>query len=485
MDKPLWGQKRGRLRKAKIVCTLGPASDQPEILDRLLEAGMDTARLNFSHGTHEGHATTYQRVREAAKRAGRTVAVLADLCGPKLRLGEIAGGRVDIKKGDSLQIVSGPADDFVGDASRVSTSYEALARDVSKGDSLLIDDGRISLQVTSVVGDLVDCKVLVGGPLKSHKGLNLPGVKLSVPSLTDKDREDLRFAKSLGVDYFALSFVRCADDVHAAKLLAEDVPVIAKIEKPEAIEAIEEIVEVADGIMVARGDLGVEAGFEKVPLLQKRLINETNKHGKVVITATQMLESMITEATPTRAEVSDVANAVLDGTDALMLSGETAVGAYPVETVSKMASIIREIEGSSLYASLPRPQELMHPSFSTAIADAAVRAAHDVKLSAIVVYTETGHSAAVVSEYRPEAAIVALSQHENVLNRLALHWGVLPLYSEWVNQLDALMSQATGVVVAHRLADPGDSIAVTYGLSNKGFSHTNTLKLLTIGGDGS
>ena len=476
----LWGQKRGRIRKVKIVCTLGPASDKADVLEQLIAAGMDTARLNFSHGSHESHAQTFQKVRTAAKNAGRNIAILADLCGPKIRLGEVKAD-VKISTGDKLQIVCNAAANFVGDGQRLSTSYEDLARDVNPGDPILLDDGRIQLKVLSSIGELVNCEVVVGGPVKSHKGLNLPGIKLSAPSLTDKDREDLRFAKELGVDYFALSFVRCADDVRAAKVLAEDIPVIAKIEKPEAIEAIEEIVAVADGIMVARGDLGVEAGFEKVPLLQKRLIRETNKNGKLVITATQMLESMIYDATPTRAEVSDVANAVLDGTDAVMLSGETAIGAYPVEVVRKMDSIIREIEGSQIYASLPAPTELPHQDFSTAVADAAVRAAHDINLSAIVVYTKTGHSAAIVSEYRPEAAIIALSQHAHVLNRLALHWGVLALHCEWIDDLEALLSQAKNVVFAHRLADPGESIAVTYGTSNKGFAKTDTLRLLTIG----
>ncbi|MFH1808752.1 MAG: pyruvate kinase [Pseudomonadota bacterium] len=469
------------MRKAKIVATLGPASRDPAILSRLIRAGVDVARLNFSHGTHAEHEALFHAVRAAAAEAGRPVAILADLCGPKLRLGKVEGGAVLLEKGATIEIVSGQGDSFVGTSQRVSTSYDELARDVRPGHRLLIDDGRIVLRVKESAGDVVTCQVEVNGVLKDKKGLNLPGVALSVPSLTPKDRDDLRFATALGVDYFALSFVRCADDVRAAKLLAGDVPVIAKIEKPEAIDHIEEIVDASDGVMVARGDLGVEAGFEKVPLLQKRIIRTTNRRGKVVITATQMLESMVQNPAPTRAEVSDVANAVLDGTDALMLSGETAAGAYPVEAVEQMDTIIREVEGSDLYASLPAPEELLYPTFSTAIADAAVRAARDIDLKAIAVYTETGHSAAVVSEYRPRAAIVALSSHQVVLNRLALQWGVLPLKSEWVETLDALFDQAERVLVGQGLVTAGDSVAITFGMERGSFARTNTLKLWTVG----
>ncbi len=469
------------MRKAKIVATLGPATSSSEVLERLVKAGLDVARLNFSHGNHEQHRATYEKVRAAAEKAGRPVAILADLCGPKLRLGKIEGGAALLEKGSSVEILCGQSADFEGNSKRVSTTYEELSRDVKPGDRLLIDDGRIVLRVVNAVGDAVSCEVEVNGVLKNNKGLNIPGVALSVPSLTDKDREDIRFAAGLGVDYFALSFVRCADDVRAAQLLAGDIPVIAKIEKPEAFTCLDEILDVADGVMVARGDLGVEAGFEKVPLLQKRLIRETNRRGKAVITATQMLESMISEPSPTRAEVSDVANAVLDGTDALMLSGETAVGAYPIEVIEKMASIIEEIEGSELYAALPPPAELLNPTFSTAIADSAVRAAKDIDLKAIAVYTETGHSAAVVSEYRPCAAIVALSQHAQVLNRLALHWGVLPLQSQWVETTDALVDQAEKALVKHGLASTGDQIAITYGMERGSFASTNTLKLWTVG----
>jgi pyruvate kinase len=469
------------MRRAKIVATLGPASRSPTVLGRLIRAGLDVARLNFSHGTHADHEATYRAVREAATAAGRPVAILADLCGPKLRLGKVEGGAVLLEKGATIEIVCGQGEGFVGTAARVGTSYDELARDVRPGSRLLVDDGRIVLRVQEAVGDVVSCLVEVNGVLKDRKGLNLPGVKLSVPSLTPKDRDDLRFASALGVDYFALSFVRCADDVRAAKLLAGDVPLIAKIEKPEALACLEEIVDAADGVMVARGDLGVEAGFEKVPLLQKKIIRITNRRGKAVITATQMLESMIQNPAPTRAEVSDVANAVLDGTDAVMLSGETAVGAYPVEAVEQMDSIIREVESSELYASLPPPDGILHPTFSTAVADAAVRAAHDLALKAIAVYTETGHSAAVVSEYRPRAAIVALSRHERILNRLALHWGVQPVASEWVGTVEALIDQAERTLVQRGLVTAGDAVAITYGMERGSFARTNTLKLWTVG----
>jgi pyruvate kinase len=464
-------------RKAKIVATLGPACADPALLAQMIAAGLDTARLNFSHGDHASHAATYDRVRRAAASAGRPVAILADLCGPKLRIGAVAAEGVELRPGAQLQIDCAAAADFVGDAATIGTSYAPLASDLSPGDRLLIDDGRIALEVEATASQRVTCRVLTGGLLLSHKGLNLPGVRLSSPALTDKDRDDLRFAKALGVDYFALSFVHSAADVEEAKALAGETPVIAKIERPEAVVAIEEILEVADGIMVARGDLGVEAGFEKVPLLQKRLIDEANRHGKLVITATQMLESMISAPTPTRAEVSDVANALLDGTDAVMLSGETAVGRYPLLAVEEMASIIREIESSTLYAASTPAAGINRPSFSSAIAAAAVRAEKDFNLQAIVVYTETGHSAALISKYRPRAAIVALSQHPRILDRLALHWGVLPLPSTWVESAAELQQQAQATLLRQRLAERGDAVAITYGICDRGLARTNTLEL--------
>src|SRR5262249_41516761 len=332
--------------RAKIVCTLGPASSTAERVGELIDAGMSVARLNFSHGSHTDHAAVLQIVRAEAERRGKAIAVLLDLQGPKIRVGKFAAGQIDLKPGAELTITTDTT--VVGDERRVSTTYAGLPKDVKPGDHVLLDDGYLSLAVTHVGDHEVKTVVVTGGVLKNNKGINLPGVEVSAPALSDKDKLDIGFALRHGVDYVALSFVRKPDDVAEAKrLLTMDnirIPVIAKIEKPQALERLGEIIDAADGIMVARGDLGVELGPEKVPLWQKRIIEETNSRGKIVITATQMLESMITQARPTRAEASDVANAVLDATDALMLSGETASGAHPVEAVRTMARIINEIE---------------------------------------------------------------------------------------------------------------------------------------------
>jgi pyruvate kinase len=352
-------------QRVKIVGTLGPASSDRRILRALIGAGLDVVRLNFSHGDHEGHGRVFELVREEAARAGSHVAVLADLCGPKIRVGEMAGGEISLVEGGSLEITTRSA---IGDSRRISTSYEALPRDVAPGDRILLDDGRITLRVQETGTDAVRCEVVVGGPLRDHKGMNIPGSPLSISALTDKDRDDLAFAKQLGVDYLALSFVRRAEDVRETKALAGDTPVIAKIEKPEAILNLGAIIEAADGLMVARGDLGVEAGAEHVPLLQKRIIRDATVRGLPVIVATQMMESMIENPQPTRAEVSDVANAVIDGADAVMLSGETAVGRYPVETVKQMSKVIAEVESSDVLKPVPPVVRVEDRLFSNAIA---------------------------------------------------------------------------------------------------------------------
>jgi pyruvate kinase len=466
-------------QRVKIVATLGPSSSSPETIAAMIAAGADVFRLNFSHGTHDGHARAYEAVRSQAQRAGAHTAILADLCGPKIRVGEIAGGAVQIANGDAIELTT---EEIVGDARRVTTSYEPLPTDVRTGDRILLDDGLLELEVAEISGRVVRCRVVVGGALKSHKGMNLPGAKLSTPALTDKDRADLAFARSLGVDFAALSFVRRAADVREAAELAGDIPVIAKIEKPEAIDDLEAIIATAGGVMVARGDLGVEAGAEQVPLLQKRIVREAVTANKPVIVATQMLDSMIHNPRPTRAEVSDVANAVLDGADALMLSGETASGAYPVEAVREMAAIIEEVEKSALFEAMPHPVRIDEYSFSNAIARAAVTAAADLALKALAVYSETGHSAALVSACRPHGVeIVGLSRHEPILRRLNLRWGVRPVHAGWVDGVQGVVDQAERILVDRGYAAAGDDVAITFGMQGAtGPGRTDVLKLWRV-----
>ena len=455
------------MRRAKIVCTLGPACKTPEAIGGLMDAGMDVARLNFSHGDYDSHLATLQIVRGEAEKRGRAVAVLQDLQGPKIRVGTFEGGRIELVAGDEFTITSRP---LQGSRTIVSTTYQALPHDVRKGDRILLDDGYLQLEVTRVDGDDVVTRVIEGGTLKDKKGINLPGVKVSAPALTEKDRADLAFGLRVGVDMIALSFVRHPDDVREAVRLASAgatrVPVIAKIEKPEAVERLEAILAEADGIMVARGDLGVEMGPEKVPLVQKRAIELTNQYGKLVITATQMLESMIENPRPTRAEASDVANAVLDGTDALMLSGETASGKYPEPAVRTMARIIEEIEGSALYRTHLTPPSLAFSSSSNAVAHAAAVAAASMGLKVIACCTEHGTTAQLVSEYRPEAIIVAVPPSEATFRRLAV---------------EEMLARIEEVLRARGLAKSGDTVVVTVGVPLEVGQHTNLLKIHTIG----
>ncbi len=467
------------MKKAKIVATIGPASSDPAVVRRLIDAGMNVARLNFSHGDHEIHRENLETIRRESEEAGVAVAILADLCGPKIRVGTMDGGGVRLEEGARLKVT---ADNVVGTPNLISTIYTRLADDVRVGDPILLDDGMIRLEVESIDGGEVLCVVRVGGVLKDRKGMNLPGTQLSTPAITDKDRTDLEFARNLGVDYFALSFVRRPEDVVEAKALAGDIPVIAKIEKPEAIEAHEAIADAADGLMVARGDLGVEAGFDKVPLMQKQLIRDGAARGKPVIVATQMLESMISSPVPTRAEVSDVANAVLDGADALMLSGETAVGAYPVESVRRMAAVIQEVESSELFRLQPEPVRIDEYSFDNAIARSAAKAARDLDLEALAVYTESGHTANLVSAYRPEAPILGMSRHDESLRRMALVWGVHPIrIDHWITNVQEGLAVVEETVTTHGFAAPGDDIGVTFGmLEISGPGRTNVLTLWRV-----
>jgi pyruvate kinase len=467
------------MRKVKIVCTMGPSTTGVERLVELLRAGMDVARLNFSHGDHEAHRQMFRDIRAAAERVGRPIAILADLSGPKIRIDKLQNGAVVLEKGKRLTLTTTT---LLGTAERISHSYAPLARDVRPGDPILLDDGLLQLKVEKIEGDDVTCVVVDGGTLKDKKGMNLPGSRLSTPALTEKDKADIVFGRELGVDYFALSFVRRPEDMTEAKLLAGSIPVIAKIEKPEAVLRLEEILDASDGVMVARGDLGVEAGHEKVPVIQKRILRAVMPRAIPAITATQMLESMVKNPRPTRAEVSDVANAVLDGTDAVMLSAETSVGDYPVEAVRTLAAVIEDVEHSSFSTdAIAGRERVKAKSFSHAIADAAVEAAKQLSLAALAVYSESGASAALVSAHRPTSTIVCFSRNAAVLNKLALYWGVQPLFGAWVHGVKGVVEQAEGRLLEHGLVKPGDGIAVTFGmvLDREPFQ-TNVLKLWKV-----
>lgn len=415
--------------KAKIVCTLGPATRSVETIAALIQAGMDVVRLNFSHGTQEDHLLTLQNARQAAKATGMELTILQDLQGPKIRIGDLSVPSIELKAGEQFTITTDP---LVGDRGRVSTTYRNLTQDVRQGDSILLDDGKIRLKAVRVKGNDVQCSVEVGGTLSAHKGINLPGVAVSMPSLTEKDRRDLEFGLKQGVDYVALSFVRTSGDIRELREVMTGLtdkgqvpPIIAKIEKPQGVSGIDQIIGEADGIMIARGDLGVEMPPEDVPVLQKMIIRKCNQAGKPVIVATQMLESMISKPTPTRAEASDVANAVLDGGDAVMLSGETSVGKYPLEAVQIMDKIIRKAEAG--YAGGIRVTERSHASVENrldALGRAACVLAEQMNAAAIVAVTRSGQTAKVISRYRPRPRIIAITDRPGILRRLNLFWGV-------------------------------------------------------------
>jgi pyruvate kinase len=469
-------------RRAKIVCTLGPASSSAKMIDHLVRAGMDVARLNFSHGTPAEHAQRVAAVRRASGHYQKPIAILADLQGPKIRTGKLAQGRpVRLRFGQRLAITT---KNIPGTSERISTTFHELPKVVKKGDRILLSDGEIELRVISARRDEVICQVENGGELGEHKGINLPGIKLNIPSLTRKDRKDLAFALQLGVDYVALSFVRTAADVravHAAIARAgKATPVIAKIEKPEAVDNLDEILSVADGVMVARGDLGVEMNPERVPVVQKQIITRARNALVPVITATQMLDSMQKNPRPTRAEASDVANAVFDGSDALMLSGETAAGNYPLESVKMMDRIIREAEAS--VTDNLRPARFAELDISEAIAEAICHAAEELRMKMIAVFTETGFSARLVSKYRPRAPIVAFTPNPETRRRLGLLWGVLPRRIARIRHVDELATAAERRLREEHLVKRGDIIGVIAGTPIGARGTTNLMRLIRIGG---
>ncbi|MCC2640686.1 MAG: pykA [Nitrospira sp.] len=483
------------MRKAKIVCTIGPASDGPTVLEQLIQCGMNAARLNFSHGTHESHGRAIKAIRDQADRQGVAVAIIQDLQGPRIRLGEIPGGMelvagqtvrlktMALRSGGQIgarEVIDRPA------VAEIPVTYHALTRDILPGARILIDDGLVELRADRIVDGAVECTVTAGGRIISHKGMNLPGTAVSAPTLTDKDREDLRFGVAEGVDYIALSFVRGAEDIIAARQLIADcggnVPIIAKIERQEAVNSLEAILAQADGVMIARGDLGVELGPEAVPVLQKRIIAGANRQRRLVITATQMLESMTQHMRPTRAEASDVANAVFDGTDAVMLSAETAIGQHPVEVVRVMDRIVRAAEVETGPGFIRRVQmDSGHVSFPEAICLSASSAAAAIGASAIVAFSERGMTARLVSKQRPAAPIIAFTPFAQVRRQMALYHGVLPHTMAQIPTTDERVSEAERRLKAEGLAKTGERIVILSGTRIGAPGGTNLMKLHEVG----
>ena len=465
---------------ARIVATLGPSSDSKETMHQLLDAGVNVFRINASHGTTEQHGVMVCAVRTAASEAGVYAGILFDLQGPKIRLGKFENGGCTLAAGSGFTITTEP---LLGNCDRASTGYAAFARDVKPGNRILLADGAIELRALASDGVAVRTEVVHGGPISDHKGINLPGVQVSIPSLTEKDLADLDFGLKAGVDFVALSFVRSAEDVRQLRARVGDRPVniIAKIEKQEGWENIDAILDVADGVMVARGDLGVELALEKVPRIQKAIIRRARYRGRFVITATQMLESMIENPTPTRAEVSDVANAIYDGTDAVMLSAETSVGKYPVEAVRFMTRIATETEASLRARGYQDPPHSASPENAEIVADAAYHAAREAKVAAIVVFTASGSSARLVSRYRPPVPILAITPYETTARRLSVNYGVKALLAPDVTSTDEMLAQMDRRLMEGGYLKAGDAVVFVAGQPVGRPGTTNLMKLHRIG----
>lgn len=486
-------------RKAKIICTLGPASIDSPVLFSLIRKGMDVARLNFSHGDHEGHRKAIGLVRKGAAHYKRPVAILQDLQGIKIRTGRVTGGSVLLEKGSTVILAPGKGN---GDRTKIYINCPDLVKKARKGDMISLDDGLIQLEVRSKSRDSLKTAVVEGGVLKDRKGVNLP-FSTEAPSFTDKDSVDLAFGLAMGVDYAALSFVRSAEDIerveHWLRKRKKQIPLIAKIERAEALANIEEILDKADGIMIARGDLGLDLPAEEIPLIQKKLISLSNRRGKLVITATQMLESMTEHNSPTRAEATDVANAVIDGSDALMLSAETASGKYPVEAMVMMSRIItyteREAPAQSSAFGFPEVRYAFPGSqpesgatyenalFSGAVADAACRAAEDIRARFVVACTETGFTARLVSKFRPRVPIIAFTPEARTLSRMSLYWGVQPRLMPPPTGTDKMLREVERLLIEEDLVKKGERIVITASAPLLGSGKTNLLKLQRIGED--
>jgi pyruvate kinase len=471
--------------KTKIICTIGPASDSLKMLREMIKSGMDVARLNFSHGDHAYHAENLVNIRQASEDVGRPAAVLVDLQGPKLRVGKMEGDGVPLTKGEEITLTTRP---ILGHVGEIPVQYADLPKLVEKGDRILLDDGMLELAVLGRSETDIVCKVITGGLLLSNKGLNLPRTHIGLPSITEKDKQDLAFALEHQADWLALSFVRNANDVVALQeqvrsqcAFGRPTPVIAKIEKPEAVHNIDSIIGAADGIMVARGDLGIEASPEEVPLMQKHIITKCNEAGVPVITATQMLESMIRSPRPTRAEASDVANAILDGTDAIMLSAETSIGQYPLEALRTMVRIARRAETElQKRLALALPSHPKTRNVAEAMSHATCEAAGELDAAAIVTPTVSGHTARMVSKYRPWAPIIAVTPSRIVQRQLGLYWGVRALLAQRTDSTDQMLAEAINAARDHGLVQPGDLVVATGGAAGSTPGTTNLMRVLTV-----
>jgi pyruvate kinase len=471
------------LRRTKIVCTIGPASGSNAMLLRLIRSGMDIARLNLSHGSLEQHAAYIHAIREQSRRAGRRVGILIDLPGPKYRIGRLAGGSAELKKSSFVYLTT---NDIEGNAALLPVTLPNLVRDIRSGDTAILDDGTIELKVVGIEGGRVKCRVVYGGVLLQGRGLVVPGMKISVPFITEKLRRDVAFAIGQKPDYIALSFVTCAADIESVKNILKEsganIPIISKIERGEAVENFGSILEASDGIMVARGDLGVEIPLEKVPMVQKELIKKCNRAGKPVITATEMLESMIQSARPTRAEASDVANAIFDGTDAIMLSGETSIGKYPAQVVKTMSSIARAAENKLPYELvLAERRTWLKPETDELISYSACQTAFSLKAAAIVAFTQSGSTAMRISRFRPHMPVLALTPDEAVAGKLMLYWGIRPHLITLPNTVEEGFTLGAALTRDMGISKPGDLIIIAAGIPLGQAGSTNMLKVEKIG----
>ncbi|WP_110933482.1 pyruvate kinase [Paenibacillus bouchesdurhonensis] len=468
------------MRKTKIVCTIGPSSESLENTKKLIMAGMNVARLNFSHGDFEEHGNRIKVIRQASEELGKSIAILLDTKGPEIRTGKLKEEPIELVQDEFITLTT---EEILGDKDRISITYENLPRDVEAGSTILIDDGLIGLTVVDIQGTEIKCRVINGGPIKSKKGVNVPGVDISLPGITEKDANDILFGIEQGIDFVAASFVRKASDVLEIRQLLErnnaaHIQIISKIENQQGIDNLDEILEVSDGLMVARGDLGVEIPAEDVPLAQKKMIEKCNRVGKPVITATQMLDSMQRNPRPTRAEASDVANAIFDGTDAIMLSGETAAGRYPVESVLTMSRIAEKAESALEYREIfIKQSNAQQTTVTEAISQAVANSALELNAKAIITSTETGYTARMVSKYRPKAPIIAVTTQDNTLRRLALNWGVTPVKGNVASSTDEMFDKAMKGGLDSGVVKEGDLVVITAGVPLGSSGSTNLVKI--------